>query len=264
MPAPLIDMLQRSRRLTSPVTTTATARSSTSGPLQRSRRLTSPVTGSERVRQQPPDASTEPETYVSGDLSQENKDAWRQVASTEPETYVSGDPAGAPLSCAASSASTEPETYVSGDSLPKTARFSRGFTAQCEGSRPCATLYAASHRSILADLPASKDFAGLRGVSGLSTAPQHSHAHQIAASPLGRSRLTPSNSMQLTPRVVAAPRSKMLTLSSVALISSSSLCFRPTSSTSVRSHTNTEYCSASPKSLATRCTRRRRRGWRMS
>src|SRR5579875_900402 len=94
MPAPLIAMLQRSRRLTSPVTTTATARSSTSGPLQRSRRLTSPVTGSERVRQQPPDASTEPETYVSGDLSQENKDAWRQVASTEPETYVSGDPEG--------------------------------------------------------------------------------------------------------------------------------------------------------------------------
>src|SRR5579875_2282729 len=70
MPAPLIDTLQRSRR------------------------LTSPVTGSERVRQQPPDASTEPETYVSGDLSQENKDAWRQVASTEPETYVSGDPEG--------------------------------------------------------------------------------------------------------------------------------------------------------------------------
>lgn len=89
--------------------------------------------------------------------------------------------------------------------------------------------------------------------------------HTIVGPPPGSCRLGPICTAGVTRSSASTlPKSNKVTLSTSRSTTAVNESTNATRSDRVKSQTNTEYCSASPHSRATLCTRRRRPGSRMS
>src|SRR5581483_1382680 len=238
--------------------------------LQRSRGYSTPETRTTCRTHHHRSASTEPGLFNPGDWARAQLSRLRHAASTEPGLFNPGDLAGTLSEPEAtrlqrSRGYSTPETYLPTAVLPSMAwlQRSRGYstpeTARSFGGLLAGLFWvdARGWHSVgvwVRTVRPSRSLVvpKLQGVRARERSQAiadrlGARVHQIAgSSALGSGLRVPMNSTHWRPRPVGGPRSKMPTLSSRIFIAERRSALRSSSSTRVRSHTNTEYWSGSP------------------